>query len=305
MLQKGLLLQKSARCFYAIGSATGTTGATKGNIIPFTIPDDASFLSFLVVGGGGGGTTTAYGGGGGSSGTITSGVFPARVLPKTIYLQCGNGGNGGAAATIGNTGSNSYVSIYPIDYASVYPGTVLLIAKPGGAGATTNGTAGTATTVPTGNDMELFGYGNANTIAGVAGSAGSNTASGANVSYGLSIVCGGAGGGHTGFDGGSIVASNATNMFWNNSASTTLINGGLNSGTVVAGSGHSNIDGICPYGPVNLPLYSLGGGGGYGASTGGAGGNGGPGSGGGGGGHGTAAGKGGNGGPGFIIVQWW
>ena len=90
MLQKGWLAQKSARCFYVISSGPDDGFKSyNSSWTPFTIPDNAQFINITCVapGGPGGSSSTTKGGGGGGSGGISIVLFPAILLPKTIYLQ--------------------------------------------------------------------------------------------------------------------------------------------------------------------------------------------------------------------------
>jgi hypothetical protein len=83
-------------------------------------PKNVKFIHILVIGAGGGGGAgwsssfnSGGGGGGGGTGGITSGFYPANVLPNTLYIQVGTGGLGGRTnrGDNGTSGTASFISI--------------------------------------------------------------------------------------------------------------------------------------------------------------------------------------------------
>ena len=268
-------------------------------------PPNCKFVSFFLIGGGAGGssgvsgvTINRAGGGGGGSSSTTRAIFPAIILPNTLYIQVGLGGSGGVgsgASGYGNDGSLSYVSVEPSSSNS----TDVLLAS----GA-----------VPANGSVTLGGAGAAGTIFSqttalpsylglvLSNSGGNGGAAGISVGVSLSpsiITCGGAGGGgssstNSNFAGGSIGAT----------ILTPLITNGLAGSSLEAGSGIFTYLPSTDTSSNTLPMIFLGGagGGGNGTGTGGRGGNGSYGCGGGGGGAGITTGSGGRGGDGLVII---
>jgi len=266
-------------------------------------PRNCNFVKLFALGGGGGGSggvtgaanTTRRGGAGGGSSAFMYAIFPAIILPSTLYIYVGKGGSGGGAGAAGTSGETSYVSVEPNDLqgsAIIVNGTA---AGGGAAGGATAGTAGAAFT----NQSYLIHYGIAQVTAGVGGGIGGSGAIGTSLTI-QRIVTGGAGGGGpsntTNFAGGQITGAG---IF------PTLL-GGVGGATTVASNGYftsiptSNIS-------SSRPMFFAGGSGGGSnrTGTGGVGGNGSYGCGGGGGGGGVTGGRGGDGGDGLVIITAW
>ena len=314
MFQAGQLKQYRERCFYAVGGGGSTI--TTALIVPWTVPKDARFVSFFLIGPGGAGAggatgvsgSTRSGGGGGGPGAVSTGLFQARTLSETVYLILPAGGPGGGANSSGTATTFATVVANPSTISSI-PSNQYLFANPGAQGLVA-GTGGAAGTVATIANCQLsikslsvnFNAGSA--AGGAAGSPGVSTT----LTY---LPTPGAGGGSTvtttPANGGSVTTANATNIFFTNSASTILAQGGVTGTPLNGANGWDNIESSVPFGGPNGGWYSIGGAGGASidASTGGSGGNGGIGSGGGGGGAGATGGAGGNGGPSFCLIEWW
>jgi hypothetical protein len=279
-------------------------------------PRNAKFIHILVIGAGGGGGAgwsssfnSGGGGGGGGTGGITSGFYPANVLPNTLYIQVGLGGLGGRNR--GNNGTSGTASFISINAGSAATDRIIY-ANPGtfGAGGTGSnfGTPGGGAGALT--DTTLAKLGVNSYYAGQGGVNGGSVSPTPGVSITIGgIVTGGAGGGalnnsSTGTNGGSITGAGLVPTI---SGSPTI------AGFVADGG-----SGYCSLSSINssnrLPLIFTGGaGGGANSSTstgkGGDGGYGAFGCGGGGGGasnFSTAAnGAGGNGGDGLVIITSW
>lgn len=285
-----------------------TSGSTSWQI--WQKPNNTSFVYIYVIGGGagggGGGTgggVARGGGGGGGSSAFSVGLFPATLLPDTLYIQVGNGGNGGSAGTAGSIGGLSYVSIS----ASTSTNPILMksgTASPtagGGSTTTAGGTAGVGSTIW---DYTLHVFpqlGQITTYAGSNGVAGGGSAQVGNSVTISNIVTGGAGGGGantvTYFGGGDITGTGFINT----------IPGGVLSGASGSGGYMTNIPSTNS--SVRQPMLFTGGAGGAGTliGTAGFGGNGAYGSGGAGGGasvNGTG-GSGGRGGDGIVLITSW
>lgn len=272
-------------------------------------PRGVTMTIALAIGGGsgGGGGFTGIagsgrgGGGAGGSSGIARVIIPAIFLPDSLYVQVGGGGVGGAADAAGGAGLTlSYISVAP-NATPAY--NILLrsgnaVATGGGAGtATAGGAGGAASTITSLTNMPLAGYGQFNSIAGQAGTAGGDDlgADGTAITIPVTgvLVQGGSGGAGT------------TSADFAGGACTAITNSYLSQqrpATPAAGS----FDGS---GGVQLwkPFFSFGGLGGSSSNTGigGNGGNGAYGAGGGGGGGGTTGGKGGDGGSGIVIICCW
>lgn len=287
-------------------------------------PNNASFVYILCIGGGAGGgggrgntNNSGAGGGGGGSSAFSAGVFPASLLPDTLFVSVGKGGVGGTGGAvntnggIGGSGEHSYVSVIP----STATTAVLMkngdTAPTGGGGGTSSviGAAGTAGTIWTYSTSFIFPQlGQVNPVAGQAGVTGGSAAGGVGSSITITLpISAGAGGGGNSSGGATANGGNITGS----GIIPTLIGGTANSATVIEGS-HGMGDQIDGFGGNSqFPLFYTGGAGGGSSSTasrvGGFGGDGGHGCGGGGGGsaQNAAGGGGGDGGHGLVIITCW
>lgn len=177
-------------------------------------PSGISFVMITVFGGGGGGgggtgaktltppATNMPGAGGGGGGGSTSTMYPAALIPDTLYILVGSGGRGGSGAASGSTGGTAQIGA--LTYVSFYPntGTGYLLTMINGASAgspanpltstTAGGAAGSAATT---GQYPLSKFGARQSIAGVAGNSGVATQT---IQASTHRVMGGAGGsGHT------------------------------------------------------------------------------------------------------------
>lgn len=263
-------------------------------------PSEARFVCITCIGPGGwgGAGSTGAGGGGGGAGVTTSVIYPAVVLPQTIYLFAGNalpgevfGGGQGISAY------SSFVSIIAdpdVAVASDY----LCYADGGNEGGSASGaTAGTAGTSIAANSLTnapRMALGIWQSLLGPAGTAGATSAASATAVTALasSILSGGTGGGYN----GTFVAGNITGS---GIVPTLTAPTGTSGGAGTAGfwswkpmCGTGGTGGA----PDSATVDKIGGKGGAGAF----------GCGGGGGGLGSnAGGDGGDGGPGLVFVTWW
>jgi hypothetical protein len=284
-------------------------------------PRNSKFIQIFCLGGGAGGGSgvrgtagsTRAGAGGGGSGGITRALYPAFLLPDTLYIQVGAGGaflQGTATGTTGNAGGISYVSIAPTTTA------ISVLAQSSNAGAlggasiasSTTNAGGAAATVWTTGSAPFTALGVLNLSAGVAGGISTNASTTAIVNVqalGTNIVTGGAGaGGNNQVTAGSYSATAGASII---SASAILVNtvpGGL-TGSLIGtgnpgGSGYGSLTTFCGTGGAG------GSGQASGSFSGGNGGNGWYGCGGGGGGAATITtgigGSGGKGGDGLVII---
>ena len=289
-------------------------------------PKNCSMVMFTTVGGGGGGgggltaatgTAKGGGGGGGSAGS-TRVLYPAGVIPSTVYLYTGAGGLGGSGSgQAGGAGARSCV----IDFPNINSGFYLSISDSTAAGG---GAAGTAAGGQAGGSaagaaaLSQIPYASLGLIVQTSGQGGSAAGAlggnGVALGFGASNVLwsGGTGGGSSSAanavgNGGAITQVGSS--WWG--TQTTLVAGGVGLAGGPGGAGNAGLSSQGPgtYPPPFYPLMSTGGTGGGSSATAGAGGAGGNasgvGSGGGGGGAGVTGGKGGNGGPGLIIIVWW
>jgi hypothetical protein len=288
----------STKTFYAnsgIGALNGWQTWIK--------PRNAKFIQIFCLGSGGGGaggalntagSTAASGGGGGASGFMRV-IYPANVLPDTLYVLVGVGGAGGTGSAVtgngqaGAAGSNSVVAISPSTAAiGLLAGSNT--APPGGGAAA--GTGGTVPTVAIVTQSPFSQLGIYNIVVGLVGIASEvNT-----TALATTLVTGGAGGGTKPFNspfqraGGSILPASVI--------LTTQLDGLVGGGN--GGSGYGSMNPFCGTGGA--------GGGGNLTGNGGNGGNGFYGSGGGGGGAGLTSGtsftggRGGKGGDGLVII---
>jgi hypothetical protein len=257
--------QDNINIFYARGTTDWQT---------WTKPRNCKFIWMMCIGGGSGGGnggTPTAGALGGGSGAITRALFPANVLPDTLFIQPGPGGAGGSA------GNRSFVSIVASSAAAMN----VVCASGTSAAAVGSGESAATTTV-----AGLLSLGSFTSIAGFYVSVTTYTPF-----TNSTMVCSGQNGGTAGLSAGSSIASVD---FGNGIVTPTLNGGSLNAG----GNGDNGVF-------LLKPFYSLGGAGGgsNNAGTGGRGGDGGYGSGGGGGGGGSVAGgTGGRGGGGLVII---
>lgn len=274
--------------FYPINAINDTE-----NYQVWVKPKGCTFVQVFVLGGGGGGAggvsgTAAVnnGGGGGASGNISSGLFPAALLPDELYAFVGRGGVRGNANGNGAAGLASYVLFTKSP--TIVTANTLLISNGGGGGTTAAG--GTVGGASTSTAAFLSYLGIPIFYQGQAGVA-------TNLSITVSnLITGGAGGGGT-----SSVGPTSTS----GGDITGIISGGASGAANPGRRGVGNIarrDGSTEY----RMLFTGGsGGGGNFAGIGGEGGAGNYGSGGGGGGAGTTGGIGGRGGDGLIIITSW
>ena len=278
--------------------------ATTNSWQTWTKPAGCSFVHLTVIGGGGGGgngrsgggNNLSGGGGGGGSGAYSTGLFPASVLPDTLYVLVGRGGT-----RSGGQGQTTYVCVYS-DTSAIYQ--LLIASGGGGGGVSTSSSGGAAGGAGANFTTTLANLGVTNISNGFAGVAGGNAAAGNNITI-TSFITGGAGGAGysttpTYFNGGNINASGYSQT----------VSGGVLNGGAASSNGSDGYRSFVPY--TNLsnktPLIFTGGaGGGSGAGANALtsnGGNGAYGSGGGGGGAVFAAlgGTGGRGGDGIVII---
>jgi len=287
-------------------------------------PKNISFIYILCIGSGGGGggargngLNSAGGGGGGGSAAWSTGIFPAVMLPDTLFVSVGRGGPGGAGGgsnvngTAGSSGELSYVSVTP----STSTTSVLMVngaaAAGGGGGSTSSaaGSLGAAGTIWAYNTSFIFpqlGQITPNDgVAGIVGASATATNGGSVTITGL--VTGGAGGGGASAGGFSANGGAITGL----SIIPTVVGGTANSATVIDGGCGLGMNLITDGYSSALPLFFTGGSGGASSNTsarvGGRGGDGSYGSGGGGGGGAYAAtgGTGGKGGDGLVIITCW
>ena len=311
MYNSGQLVQYDKRSFLASGSGTTITNIY---IVPFTVPREANFISFLLVGPGGGGaggvtgaiTTSRRGGGGGGAGAISSSIFPTKVLPSTIFLYLPGGGTGGAANTSGTTSQAANILTTVPRSTTINVATQLQTSAAGALGNVSGaGGAGGAASTAAGYNALAIGR---NSIAGSTGTA-SGTAAATNNNTLTAIVQGGCGGGSTNlgtpFAGGALTTGNVNNIY-SSGLTTTIITA---AGVISGGAGANGYDNFLnsKFNISEYPFISTcgGGGGSIDSGTGGAGGYSGLGSGGSGGGSGTTGGRGGDGGASFCLINWW
>jgi hypothetical protein len=251
------------------------------------------------AGGGGGAISSSVAGSGGASAAVTTALFPAHVLPDTLYVWVGKGGPGGSGgvgfgtpAQAGKTGGKSLVAIRPLTSgSSIYnsTGNMDLVCSNGQV------VWNTPTAGENGNDSttrmpKLISLGVWDSVDGRSQAAGNVTPL-----TGPTITCPGADGGANLATGSSILSVNLGTF------PTPFISGGL------AGGNNNGQSGIWSW----KPMYGTGGAGGGSYSgtpwNGGNGGKGAFGCGGGGGGvfnpgNGGVGGNGGDGGDGLVII---
>lgn len=281
------------KIFYAAGTTAWQT---------WQKPRNCRFIWMMCIGGGSGGggglsSSTPVGNagvGGGGSGGVVKALFPANILPDTLYVQPGPGGIGGTGQSIAvygasGAGNRSFVSIVASATTAI---NIVCTSGATAAGSVTTSTGGTAEQIITGtSNAGLLSLG---TFSGTAGQAGATNGGVGAVNItplGSIITSGGGTGGSSGGAGENGGSINSTTV-------SPIISGGTSS-TLNGGSG------IVSW----KPFFGLGGAGGYGVvasgANGGKGGDGAYGCGGGGGGNGISAGiggNGGNGGDGLVII---
>ena len=262
-----------------------------GNWQTWNKPRNAKFIEIFCLGGGAGGSIATIGtggrngGNGGGAGGIVRGIIPAFLLPDTLYILVGKGG-------AGSTTNNTAGGVGGISYIGLQPSTSeqTLICKSSTSTPSNSAAGATISTV----SLSAFGnLGLFTAIAGIGASSGTSGAGASQTALGTSLVTGGAAGGGKGvgtfFSGGNITSASAI--------LTTQVNGGVT-------DAQNGADG---YGTL-IPFCGTGGAGGAGRQgDSGAGGNGGNGfygcGGGGAGGTTTVTGlRGGNGGDGLVII---
>ena len=295
----------------------GTTTTSSWQV--WTKPSNITMVYMYVIGAGGaggggrtGGNNSGGGGGGGGSSAISVALYPAFLLPDTLYISVGIGSNGAAAGGGAASGVLSYVSAQPSTTA-IYIYAQSGNAAAGGGGGGTNsgsgsGASGTAGTVWTFTNYPLTALGMVTSIAGQSGGAG-----GTNVpSDGTSItptlpITGGAGGGGVSISGAN---TRAGGDITGSGFLPSILGGNADGATVALIGGKSGFMGIKPTTEsyLNLPMLYTGGSGGGSkgvtAAVGGRGGDGSYGSGGGGGGasYASTGGSGGRGGDGLVLI---
>jgi len=256
--------QDNIKIFYARGTSDWQT---------WQKPRNCKFIWMMCIGAGAGGQTTGTtaAGFGGGSGAVTRALFPANVLPDTLYVQPG-------AGVVANA-NRSFVSVTPSSATSMN-----LVCISGNSAATV---AGAGESIATAASANLLSLGN---FISIAGRTNPNTAT-ITPLITTAFTCPGGNGGTVGISFGTNIGSIDLGTF-----TTPNISGG----TVI------NAGGISDSGTTFWkPFFSLGGAGGNSnnAGVGGRGGDGGIGSGGGGCGGGAAAGaSGGKGGDGLVII---
>jgi len=271
----------NVKIFYARGTSDWQT---------WQKPRNCKFIWIMCIGGAGGGAagtsgtggaTTYTGGQGGNSAAVTRALFPANVLPDTLYIQPGPGGSATPAGQQASPGNRSFVSTAA---STLNTG---LICISGNAAATSVSTTNTAETAAVVGSASLL---NLSTFVSIAGIQAINL--GDTTPLTTTIVTGGGFGSNAGPTTGATFSILAT-PFSPLISPTSVISGTPSSGTSF----------------VSLkPFFSTGGVGGgsfyQNSGNGGKGGDGGFGSGGGGGGaaYNGTGGTGGKGGDGLVII---
>jgi hypothetical protein len=303
----------STKIFYATGGINDWQTWEK--------PRNAKFIQIFCLGGGASGGSgvrgtngsTRAGAGGGGSGGIAKALYPAFLLPDTLYVQVGAGGaflQGTATGTTGNAGGISYVSIAPTTTGVSVLAQSSTAAALGGASiaASTTNAGGAAATIWTTGSAPFTSLGVLNLVAGVAGGISTNASTTAIVNVqalGSNIITGGGGGGgNNQITAGSYSATAGASILSASAVLVSTVNGGL-TGSLIGvgnpgGSGYGSLTTLCGTGGAG------GSGQASGSFSGGDGGNGWYGCGGGGGGAATITtgigGSGGKGGDGLVII---
>jgi hypothetical protein len=148
-------------------------------------PRGVSMVRFMLIGAGGGGGVgnATSGAGGGGSGAVTSWIGPAIFIPDILRITIGAGGTSGVNGTASSV-------IYQAKDGTGY---TLLTANGGTSGTAGVVAGGNGATVSTNNYFGASGI--FSSISGQAGSDGSATAAGDNVtSSSTTFLSGGAGG---------------------------------------------------------------------------------------------------------------
>lgn len=266
-------------------------------------------IYILMVGNGGGGgyaPSVSTGGGGGSSGTQSSVLVPAHLLPDTLFLSLAMGqAPNNTATTV--TSFASFVALAPVQ-GGPNQREVLCRAE-GGSSGENDGPGGASVTATTLANMPLAGLGRETRLAGHAGTAGGVNAAGVALTLPTTgvIVTGGTGGG--GKAAGDPAAGNAGGAITGAGVFNT-IPGGVGGATGAANPGSAGNPGHEPFFGLQYGTGGTGGGATGGDAVpnyaaGGMGGSGAPGCGGGGGGGGLPTGAGGYGGPAFALIVAW
>ena len=265
-------------------------------------PRNCKYVYIYTIGGAGGGAagqagtgTNRTGGSGGGSGAITRGIFPAAMIPDTLYILVGAGGLGGVSNSQGIAGSATYVSMY----GNADAGNLLIYSNQANGGtisSVTGGVGGNSFSLAAAYLGGIMTFGNAGGATGAAG--GTNTGgNGSNVTPSF-FLTGGAGGGGASSAG---VSGNGGNILSN--GIIKQINGGVAGGITLGENGYaSQIPSINTSNKLQTIFTGGAGGAANATGTGGAGGNGAFGCGGGGGGAGITGGRGGKGGDGLVII---
>lgn len=318
MYSAGRWTQFRDKGFFAIGTGGGLNYGTC-TMIPFNIPNEASMVSMTLIGPGGGGCSgedgvaSPRGGGGGGCGNITTSLYSARFLPKTIFIYLPDGSTGGTTAfSPGSATQGAVITLSPLNTTTLSPPATLSFAATGTRSSSAAGTApGNATTTSVVGCWQFA----LSMVTGSISGTGSNGAAAGGVALNItSLLSGGAGGGGVAAgvatSGGSIFTpTTANNHIRNNDANSIVVGGGAPN--TKGAPGLCNFYGNRPFSNAASPFYACGGSGGGGAVTGavaGAGGKGAPGCGGGGGGGGVdigSFGAGGDGGPSCVFIEWW
>lgn len=300
------------KVFYNNGSGgTNATEPSDGSWQTWTKPrNKCNFIWMMCIGGGNGGQGGGYTtlGQGGGSAPITVAIFPANLLPDTLYVWPGKGGAGGigvlsGAQNAGLLGGLSLVAIRPVPTSIyTYPGSSELVCSSGisPAGIAFNGQL--PGNSPTSYLPKLMTLGIWSSVAGKGRASGDVTPLkiSSDTSPVNSITCPGA-------DGGDINTTSGNSILSINLGSN-IVTPKINGGAILApspGQGAFGENGIWNW----KPMFGTGGAGGATADQlAGRGGDGAYGCGGGGGAAylastgGIKGGDGGNGGDGLVII---
>lgn len=315
----GITLPKSPYYYYFSTETTGIFTPKETGVYTFNITSDdgsdllirdigtwqtwtkprnkCNFVWMMCMSGGAGGSggTSTLGGLGGASAAITTALFPANLIPDTLFVWPGIGGTGGSGSAstqnLGQPGGRSLVAVRQIP-TNIYtfPGPSELLCSSGRSNWST------ATVGEPGNGDSGIILPKLLTL-GIWNSVNGRDRAGGDVTplLGGTITCPGADGAtSTGLNGNKILPINlGSNIF------TPSINEGIGTtiGSQVGGNGQN---GVWNW----KPMFGTGGaGGGGGVGRGGNGGKGAYGCGGGGGGiGGPIGGSGGDGGDGLVII---
>jgi hypothetical protein len=261
-------------------------------------PKNCKFVYIVTIGAGGGGaggtTTSNTARTAGGSGAIMRSLYPAHILPDTLYVSVGRGGPGGASNAVGTSGGRTVVSWYGSTESANLTSHYLAYSDGGSGGSTSvsfGGAGGTAFTSAFGGLTFGTFLSNAGASALTTYTAGTNFTP---FSAALPLSSGAYGGRYV----TSTSAANGNGIGATTENLSPLIAGGIGSTVGNGGNGNNGRFSLAPF-------YSIGGSGGGGSmtGTGGRGGNGAYGSGGGSGGCGpVAGGQGGTGGDGLAII---